>query len=346
MSVLRGLAQRVWHGVLGVCTCVAQMLCYMASHIWPTTRPTTRLTHTHLSPSLPMLPPLPPKNVVATKSESEDRTKIWMDIIEQTLNDQPGEGSGAGSQFVCLESLVCVGVALGVFIQAKFLPYVCDVQSSVVKVGIMGVMGNKGGCSIRFQFFRNSLCFVSSHLAAHRNNIQGRNSDFANILERMSFRAGKAVDQSESKQGGAADASSVLAAAGMGGGVALGSGGGPPPPPAGMGSSRFTSADFLALRGSCESANQMELNSAMDAGGQQGIADHDFVVWMGDLNYRIDSKLSLEECYDYIEKDDLETLRRFDQLNIERGAGRVFQNFSEARCVWEGREERECAGVG
>ena len=88
-----------------------------------------------------------------------------MDIIEQTLNDQPGEGSGAGSQFVCLDSLVCVGVALGVFIQAKFLPYVCDVQSSVVKVGIMGVMGNKGGCSIRFQFFRNSLCFVSSHLA-------------------------------------------------------------------------------------------------------------------------------------------------------------------------------------
>ena len=89
-----------------------------------------------------------------------------------------------------------------------------------------------------------------------------------------------------------------------------------------------------------KNSNQMELNSAMDAGGQQGIADHDFVVWMGDLNYRIDSKLSLEECYDYIEKDDLETLRRFDQLNIERGAGRVFQNFSEARCALAGGEER------
>ena len=31
----------------------------------------------------------------------------------------------------------------------------------------MGVMGNKGACTIRLDWFSSSLCFVVSHLAAH-----------------------------------------------------------------------------------------------------------------------------------------------------------------------------------
>jgi phosphatidylinositol-bisphosphatase len=54
----------------------------------------------------------------------------------------------------------------------------------------MGVMGNKGGASIRLQFYDSTLCFVCTHLAAHRENVVGRNADFANVFNKTSFEIG------------------------------------------------------------------------------------------------------------------------------------------------------------
>ena len=44
--------------------------------------------------------------------------------------------------------------------------------------GLLGMMGNKGGAAIRFKLLDSSVCFVCSHLAAHRENVAGRNADF------------------------------------------------------------------------------------------------------------------------------------------------------------------------
>ena len=33
----------------------------------------------------------------------------------------------------------------------------------------------------------SAVCFVTAHLAAHRDNISGRNSDYKNIIERILF---------------------------------------------------------------------------------------------------------------------------------------------------------------
>lgn len=45
----------------------------------------------------------------------------------------------------------------------------------------MGVMGNKGGVGIRFRLRGSSLCFVSCHLAAHRENIKARNENYQKV---------------------------------------------------------------------------------------------------------------------------------------------------------------------
>lgn len=80
-----------------------------------------------------------------------------------------------------------VGIMLCVFAKEAHVPFLTRVQGQTAGVGVLGLMGNKGGVSVRLQFHDTTLCCVSAHLAAHRDNVAGRNADFANILQRVAF---------------------------------------------------------------------------------------------------------------------------------------------------------------
>ncbi|KAF0933041.1 hypothetical protein E2562_013795 [Oryza meyeriana var. granulata] len=59
------------------------------------------------------------------------------------------------------------------------------------------------------------------------------------------------------------------------------------------------------------------------------ILDHDRVIWLGDLNYRV--ALSYDETKTLMEENDWDTLLEKDQLMIERQAGRVFKGWKEGK---------------
>ncbi|KAG2661632.1 hypothetical protein PVAP13_1KG208664 [Panicum virgatum] len=59
------------------------------------------------------------------------------------------------------------------------------------------------------------------------------------------------------------------------------------------------------------------------------IIDHDRIIWLGDLNYRI--SLSYEETKMLLEENDWNTLLEKDQLAIERQAGRAFKGWKEGK---------------
>ncbi|XP_024316950.1 type I inositol polyphosphate 5-phosphatase 5 isoform X2 [Brachypodium distachyon] len=59
------------------------------------------------------------------------------------------------------------------------------------------------------------------------------------------------------------------------------------------------------------------------------IIDHDRIIWLGDLNYRI--ALSYDETRALMEENDWDTLLENDQLMIERQAGRVFKGWKEGK---------------
>ncbi|CAL0306594.1 unnamed protein product [Lupinus luteus] len=62
------------------------------------------------------------------------------------------------------------------------------------------------------------------------------------------------------------------------------------------------------------------------------IVDHDRIIWLGDLNYRV--SLSYDETRVLLENNDWDALLEKDQLNIERDAGRVFNGFEEGRILF------------
>ena len=81
-----------------------------------------------------------------------------------------------------------VGILLLVYVKKRELhPFCRDEMKAKVGVGLFGHVGNKGGVGIRFKIWDSTLCFVSTHLAAHKKNVQGRNQDFAKIFQHLKF---------------------------------------------------------------------------------------------------------------------------------------------------------------
>ena len=63
---------------------------------------------------------------------------------------------------------------------------------------------------------------------------------------------------------------------------------------------------------------------------------HDYVIWCGDFNYRIN--MSGEDVKPLVVDENWEELLAADQLTIEKEAGNVFQEFREGD-IRSGRQD-------
>ena len=73
---------------------------------------------------------------------------------------------------------------LSVWARKELHPHISEVETAKEACGIGGVVGNKGGLVVKLQVDGTTLCFVSSHLAAHEGEKKAvkRNADVAEIL--------------------------------------------------------------------------------------------------------------------------------------------------------------------
>ena len=78
-----------------------------------------------------------------------------------------------------------------------------------------------------------------------------------------------------------------------------------------------------------DSSNNNNNNNSTDL----VIFDHDFVFWLGDLNYRLDLD-SLDTAYDLIERGDFKGLLAADQLMYTRSRGDAFAGFKEGEITF------------
>jgi phosphatidylinositol-bisphosphatase len=211
---------------------------------------------------------------VAVDNKTQQRSQYWVDRLRTTLNaPHRTQNNPQERGYALLIQRSLVGLLVCVFVKAPHRNRVKYVSSDSVGVGVMGMMGNKGGVSVRLQFYDSTFCFVCSHLAAHRENIAGRNADYFNVLGKISFDVGEEAVREVIRNG---------------------------------------------------SMSQWASGSSV-----VGIADHDIVVWLGDLNYRIDESMPTEKILELSESKQLDDLRMLDQLNLERKEGRAFVGFEE-----------------
>jgi hypothetical protein len=253
----------------------------------------------------------------------------------------PGETDTSVGAYQLVEKKNMVGIALLVFVKAEHATYVQDVQGVTVGVGLMGMMGNKGACVVRMQLYDSTLCFVSAHMAAHRGNVQGRNADFANIIEKAQFKddgvyarlsaeeaaggvQGRGGEEKNGGRAGEGGGGGGGGGDGSGGGGSGGGGGGD-----GGGGSGPSTTESSSSGGRIPLRHSMFAFAGSGESGEYGIRDHDYIFWLGDLNYRMQKEVTLEECYRRIKQNDLAFLRANDQLNTERAHGRCFSGFEE-----------------
>ncbi|KAH7946716.1 hypothetical protein HPB52_003773 [Rhipicephalus sanguineus] len=96
-------------------------------------------------------------------------------------------GLHSGCRYRLVKLVRLVGMMLVLFVEERLAPHVQEVEAHWVGTGILGKMGNKGAVGIRLRLHASSLCFVCCHLAAHQEECQRRNQDYADICARLSF---------------------------------------------------------------------------------------------------------------------------------------------------------------
>eukprot|EP01031_Cornospumella_fuschlensis_P021610 gene21610-26476_t len=172
-----------------------------------------------------------------------------------------------------------VGLALLVFSTRELESCISQVQVSTLARGVGGVLGNKGAVYVRMKILDSTMCIVNAHFTAHRENVHRRNEDYFAILTYPAF-TNELHLQTKNMDELAVESHSVSQ----------------------------LKLDLLKVkkkihhlldsldsnadtRGSMMNNSGFSLPTYMDESVQDNTKysaeDHDIILWLGDLNYRI-----------------------------------------------------------
>ncbi|KAJ3193294.1 hypothetical protein HK101_005090 [Irineochytrium annulatum] len=192
------------------------------------------------------------------------------------------------SNYVKVTSKQLIGMLVVIYAKSTHAEHITEVSTESVGTGILGLMGNKGAVGCRLRLYDSYLTFVNSHLAADTGQVDRRNQDFAEICRRLQFMVPQQYGDYRSF---------IFQNPWLVNTFDINGGGG------------FGTQNLSAIR------------------QFTGIYDSDHLIWLGDLNYRVN--LSDTDAKSMIEEKRLSELFAYDQLMQEKAAKKVFVDFEE-----------------
>jgi phosphatidylinositol-bisphosphatase len=183
--------------------------------------------------------------------------------------------------------------------------------------------GNKGAVAIRLRYVDSYITFINSHLASDQAMTERRNQDYENISKRTAFPVHASYKDAHGYYVSHPWSATIY-------------------------------DNVSSLKGSENSVGSKEIPFTLRTNGEYlSMFDTDHLIWMGDLNYRVD--LSDEEVRNYIADKDYVSILAADQLLTQRQAKKVFNGFLEqtitfvpsykydiGTCMFDTSEKKRC----
>uniref|UniRef100_A0ABI8AL68 phosphoinositide 5-phosphatase n=1 Tax=Felis catus TaxID=9685 RepID=A0ABI8AL68_FELCA len=224
------------------------------------------------------------------------------------------EGLHPDAKYAKVKLIRLVGIMLLLYVKQEHAAHISEVEAETVGTGIMGRMGNKGGVAIRFQLHNTSICVVNSHLAAHTEECERRNQDYKDICSRMQFCQADpslpplTISKHEKRK--------------------------KPLGPWCLPGSTQIQASHPACRGGGTVLSSLAFWKLTGWLSFSGEPSRDVILWLGDLNYRIE-ELDVETVKKLIEEKAFQTLYAYDQLKTQVTAKTVFEDFTEGELTFQ-----------
>ena len=218
-------------------------------------------------------------------SGDSDSYGVWESRLQRNLGED---------EYQCVAREKLFGLSIYLFVHCMHSPHARHVCTQAVGAGLLGTGSNKGGVAIRLNLYNSSICFINSHLAAHQNEVDMRNSDYHTICNSLRFNLNAPV--ADAAQSASDDGASAAAGA----------------------ATSMAELEFSELEQKVASSLLRRYAT---------LADHDFVFWLGDLNYRLD--LPMSEVVAAIAEKKWATLLEKDQLLLQQACSKAFSEFTE-----------------
>lgn len=114
------------------------------------------------------------KNIMI--SSNTHKVDNWKNIVTYNLNQL--------GKYALVKCSDLVGLFVLVFIKEELCEFVKNIETSILRTGLYGTLGNKGSCLIRFNFEDTSFVFCCSHLKAGSSHANSRTSEISEILSK------------------------------------------------------------------------------------------------------------------------------------------------------------------
>eukprot|EP01100_Stratorugosa_tubuloviscum_P002924 TRINITY_DN1697_c2_g1_i1.p1 TRINITY_DN1697_c2_g1~~TRINITY_DN1697_c2_g1_i1.p1 ORF type:complete len:924 (+),score=364.06 TRINITY_DN1697_c2_g1_i1:53-2824(+) len=98
--------------------------------------------------------------------------------------------SHLGENYTKLFGFSLLFLRMAVFVKNEHRYKITNLRKCWQATGIGGVIGNKGGLGVSFNFNETKLCFVGMHLAAHEEKVEHRNNEWKEIARSFSSLTG------------------------------------------------------------------------------------------------------------------------------------------------------------